>query len=102
MSVVRVVVRKVVEIATTILMIAGIVGFVIGSSWLVDFGKARQEERRLQLERDIADGLVLRTGEQVITDEQTGCKYIKTNEGLGYTLTPRLDKDGRPMGCGTR
>ena len=65
----------------------------------------RLRQERLQFEEDVVAGRKLRTGEPVITDEKTGCKYIKTifkigNQGdIGHTLTPRIDDDGRPMGC---
>ena len=35
-----------------------------------------------------------RSGMRVLTDAQTGCQYLQAGG-----LTPRLDADGRHMGC---
>lgn len=37
-----------------------------------------------------------RSGIKPRTDSRTGCQYL---EGMGGGLTPRLDKDGRHIGC---
>lgn len=65
------------------------------------------ERWRAQFELDVKEGRRLRTGEPVITDDTTGCKYIKTSfyigqEVIGHVLTPRSDEHGKHMGCGKR
>ena len=86
---------------------------IAAAVWFVIVVVMPSEREQLRLERerfeeDVAVGRKLRTGEPVITDDKTGCKYIKTIFSIGsrgefgYTLTPRSDEDGRHMGCGRK
>lgn len=36
---------------------------------------------------------------RVLIDNETGCQYIQSSNGYGMSVTPRLDKNGKPM-CG--
>jgi hypothetical protein len=40
-----------------------------------------------------------RSGLVLYTDHGTGCQYIKPGSLFGGGLTPRLDGDGRHVGC---
>ncbi|ASG21378.1 DUF6440 family protein [Nitrospirillum viridazoti] len=36
---------------------------------------------------------------RVLTDVETGCQYLERVSGGALAVTPRLDGNGRPMGC---
>lgn len=69
---------------------------------IIDGAKAR----RIRFAQEVAEGLRLSSGVQIVRDQQTGCQYlVESTVGVfvsGYTLIPRLGEDGLPMGCGKK
>jgi hypothetical protein len=44
-----------------------------------------------------SDGFETGTGVTVIVDKQTGVNYLMIIDGMGRSITPLLDADGKPI-----
>lgn len=86
--------------------ICAVLAVIIVSFMIYSFRKVELREQ-LRLERDVAEGRRMPSGEQIVRDPGTGCEYIRVVTSVGYfgsgfTLVPRLGADGKPMGCGQK
>ncbi|TVY09847.1 DUF6440 family protein [Paenibacillus cremeus] len=64
-------------------------------------GHARAKEdvqsrfTREQVQNSLIDGYYY-----IVTDHETGCKYLMKDNKDSSGITALLDKDGKPVGCG--
>ena len=66
-----------------------IVAFLIGEAAAIGVGVSSKN----RIEHDPLGGMIL------FTDKITGCEYLQTPGLLSGSLTPRLNGQGKQMGC---
>jgi len=66
----------------------------------VKLEKERVAQREAERAKEISENKITSDGKVLYTDPDTGCIYYSNYSYMNHRiLTPRLNEDGRPMGC---